>query len=61
MDIGETFEKPAFWILGAGGSTAVILGWIMSRKWELETLPFWQVAVLILGILIASAVFANKD
>jgi len=39
----------------------VIIGWIISKKTELGSLPTWQMLVLILGVLIAAAVFANKD
>jgi len=61
MDIGETFENPAFWILGGGGSIAVLGGWIMSKKAGWEALPLWQVMVMVIVVLIASAFFANKD
>lgn len=61
MDFEEAFESPAFWILGGMGSVAVLLGWIWSRKAGWEALPIWQVLVLIVGIIIASAFFATRE
>ncbi len=59
--ITEAFESPAFWLLGIGGTIAVVLGYIMSKKMELVTLPFWQLIIIILVVLLASAFFATKD
>jgi len=61
MDIEEALNSPGFWLLGGGGTIAVVLGWIMSKKSGWETLPLWQVIVMIIVILIASAFFATKD
>lgn len=61
MDIGEITETPAFWLLGGGGSIAVVTGYIISRKSGWEVLPLWQMIVIILTVLVASAYFATKD
>jgi len=61
MDIGEVTESPAFWILGGGGSIAVAMGWLMSKRAGWETLPLWQVGVMVLVVIIASAYFATKE
>ena len=59
--IGEALESPGFWILGGGGTAAVILGWIMSNRMAENSFPLWQLGVIILGVLVASAFFALKD
>lgn len=57
--IAEAMEKPGFWILGCGGTVAVLGGWILARNWGWETLPLWQVALSILAIWGASIVFSQ--
>jgi len=57
----EVLESPAFWILGAGGTIAIILGWIMSKKAGWEVLPTWQIIVMIIATIAASAYFSVKD
>jgi len=54
-------ESPGFWILGAGGLIAEILGymWARSNGWEL--MPFWQLIVMMLGTLAAAAFFATRE
>lgn len=59
--IDEVLESPAFWLLGGGGTIAVILGYIASKRMGLVALPFWQMIVIIIGILIASAFFALRE
>lgn len=59
--ISEALESSAFWLLSFGGTAAVVLGYIMSKKMELEVLPFWQMIVIILVIFIASAFFATRE
>jgi len=61
MDWEDIIENPAFWILGGGGVIAVVIGWIVSSKMESGSLPTWQMLILIVGVLVAAAVFANKD
>jgi len=61
MGFDDILENPAFWILTGLGVVAIVIGWIISRKSELGSLPTWQMLVLILGVIIAAAVFANKD
>lgn len=57
----EAMEKEGFWILGGVGTIMVIFGWMMSKKMELELLPLWQMAILILTVWLASAFFASRD
>lgn len=59
--IDEILEEPAFWVLGGGGTIAVLLGYILSKKMGLISLPFWELIILIVGVLVASAVFALRD
>jgi len=61
MGIEEALETPGFWILGALGVGATLVGWIVSRKAGWVALPLWQLIVIILVILVASAYFATKD
>lgn len=59
MDFDDIFDNPAFYILGGLGSIAVLAGWIISRKMGMIALPFWQVAVTLVVIWIASAYFSQ--
>jgi len=61
MDINEVLESPGFWLLGGGGTIAVILGYIMSKRMTEYVFPLWQLAIIIITVLIASAFFATKD
>ena len=61
MGLDEALESPGFWILGGGGTAAVILGWIMSKRMTEYSFPLWQLGVIIIAILVASAFFALKD
>ena len=61
MDISEILESPGFWILGAGGLIAEIMGYIMARNMSLEMMPFWQLLVIMAGTLVAAAFFAMKE
>ena len=57
----EALESEGFWILGGVGTIMVIVGWIMSKKMDMPSLPLWQMAILVLTVWIASAYFATKD
>ena len=61
MSLDEAFESPAFWLLGIGGVTAELLGYIWSKKAGLVAMPFWQFLVLIFVTLVAAAFFATQD
>jgi len=61
MSLDEITEKIGFWLLGGGGTAAVVLGYIMSKKAGWMTLPIWQMLVIILVVWVASAFFAAKD
>lgn len=59
--IEDAFEEPGFWILGGGALAMELLGWIISKKALNYSMPIWQLLILIVGTLIASAYFATKD
>lgn len=61
MDIEEIVESPAFWLLGIGGTIATMIGYIWSRNQGWEVLPFWQLIIIIITILVASAFFGTRD
>ena len=61
MDISEALESPGFWILGGGGTIAVVLGYIMSKRMTEYVFPLWQLAIIIITVLVASAFFALKE
>ncbi len=58
--IEEALDSPGFWLLGCGGTIAIVAGWIMARNMELEMLPLWQLVTLIVVVWVASAFFAAK-
>ena len=51
----NAMEKPGFWILGAGGTAAVLIGWIMSKKSGWVALPIWQILLTVVIIWVASS------
>lgn len=57
----EAMEKLGFWIMIGGGTAAILLGWIGSKKAGWMTLPLWQVIVMIIVVFIASVFFATRD
>ena len=59
--IEEALESPGFWILGGGGTIAVVLGFIMSKRMTEFSFPLWQLGIIIIGVLVASAFFATKE
>ena len=59
--LDEVLESPTFWILGIGGVSMEVLGYIMGKNMGFGTFPFWQFIVLIIGTLCAAAFFALKD
>jgi len=59
--LDEILESPAFWILGIGGVSMEVLGYIMGKNMGLPPFPFWQFMVLMIGTLCAAAFFALKD
>jgi hypothetical protein len=61
MGLEDALETEGFWILGGVGTAMVILGWIMSKKMDMVSLPLWQMAIVIAVIWIASAFFAGRD
>ena len=61
MGLEEALESPAFWILGGGGIAMEIVGFVIAKKSGMAAFPLWQFGVLIVGTLIAAAVFALRD
>ena len=61
MELDEVTSSSAFWLLGAGGTAATILGYIASKKMEMVSMPLWQLAIIILVIWGASAFFVMKE
>ena len=59
--IEELLESPGFWILGGGGTIAVVLGFIMSKRMTEFSFPLWQLAIIIIGVLAAAAFFALRE
>jgi hypothetical protein len=59
--IEEATESPGFWILGGVGTACVLVGWIMSKKAGMASLPIWEVIVMIITIWIASLFFAGRE
>lgn len=61
MGFEDVMEKPGFWLLGAGGTVAVILGYIMSKKMGVISMPLWQIVATIVVVWVASVFFAARD
>jgi len=61
MDIEDTLDNPAFWILGGGAVAMEILGWTIGRKAGWASFSFIELLILIIGTLIIAAFFANRD
>lgn len=61
MALDDVLENPAFWILAGIGVVATIIGWVVSSRMETGSLPTWQMLILIIGVIVAAAVFASKD
>ena len=61
MGLEDALESPAFWLLAGGGLIAEILGYIMSKRMELEMLPLWQLGLIMIVTVLAAAFFATKD
>ena len=59
--LDDIVNNPAFWILGGGGVAMELVGWIMGKRMGLGSFPIWQLFILIIGTLIAAAIFANRD
>lgn len=61
MDIEEIIENPGFWILAGLGVAAETIGFIISkRSSDLPAFPLWQFLILVLGTIVAAAIFANR-
>ena len=61
MGLEEVFESPSFWILAGMGISMEVLGYIVGKNMGLDSFPLWQFIILIIGTIVASAVFALKD
>jgi len=61
MDLDEVTSSSGFWLLGMGGTIAVVLGYIASRRMEMVAMPLWQVGVTIAVVWAASAFFVMRE
>jgi hypothetical protein len=61
LDFDDVLNNPAFWILGGGGVAMELIGWIVSKRMMEYSFPIWQLLIMILGTLVAAAIFANKE
>lgn len=61
MFLEDAMEEPGFWILAGGGVAMELIGWIVSKKMMEFSFPFWQLAIMMVGTIIAAAFFATKD
>jgi len=61
MELDEVAGSPGFWLLGGGGTAAVLLGYIFSKKSDLVAMPLWQIVVTILVIWAAAAFFVMRE
>jgi len=57
----EVLTSVGFVILFGLAFTATILGYIMGKKWGLDSLSLWQIAVIIVGEFVASYFFVTRD
>lgn len=57
----EALDSPGFWILGIGGITAEVLGYMMSKNAGWTVMPFWQLILMMVVTVVAAAFFATKD
>ena len=60
MDLSDLLENPAFIILAGGGVAMEVIGWIISKRMFEFSFPLWQLGIMILVTIIASAIFANR-
>lgn len=56
----EILTSPGFVILCALSVGATVLGYILSKKWDLVQLPVWQFIILIIAEVIGSYFFAAR-
>ena len=61
MELGELTESPGFWLLDVGGTAAIVLGYIMSKRMDLVAMPLWQVGAMVLVVWGAAAFFAMQN
>ncbi|HJX50862.1 MAG TPA: hypothetical protein VJ438_05375 [Candidatus Nanoarchaeia archaeon] len=60
VDVDEVLENPGFWILAGGGIAMEILGWTVGRNMGIGSFPIWQLLIIMIGTVIASAFFAMR-
>jgi len=59
--IDEVLGSPVFWLLGGGAVAATVLGYILGKKWGIDSFPLWQLGIIIIGELVAAAFFALRE
>jgi len=61
MELDEVFSSFGFWALGGGAAIATVMGFILSKKWEIAAMPLWQLIVIIAVEFVAAAFFVMKE
>ena len=61
MGLDEALYSPGFYLLAGGGIIALLMGWKLSQSWGTATFPLWQLVVIMVVIIIASAFFATRE
>jgi len=56
----EATETAGFWVLGLGGTAAVVLGWKVSKGVG-TAFPLWQLFIIIAVAWLAAAFFTTKE
>ena len=57
----EAFEEPGFYILAGLGIVAEFIGFMVAKKMETGGFPIWQMILIMLVTVVASAYFSTKD
>jgi hypothetical protein len=57
----DVMESPGFWILGGGGTVAVVLGYIFSKRMDIMPMPLWQIALTIIVVWVAAMFFSMNN
>ena len=58
--IEEALETPGFYILAGLGVGAEVLGFIMAKSMGWMPMPLWQLIIIMVGTIAASAFFATR-
>ena len=58
--IEEALETPGFYILAGLGVGAEVLGFILAKSMGWMPMPLWQLIIIMIGTIAASAFFATR-